>query len=160
MCNGHADTCHVHEPSPTRILACQCQHDTCGIQCNECCPGFEQKKWRQNTKSNPFKCERNALANGCDELAFNNKICSLQHATASVIPGNVSTTNRPINKGCHWIWQVSMRVVAFVKNANTIPKASTAINANRSIIDRMESAGMKRMCVNVSYMGQKCVSDD
>lgn len=61
MCNGHADTCHVHEPSPTRILACQCQHDTCGIQCNECCPGFEQKKWRQNTKSNPFKCERNDL---------------------------------------------------------------------------------------------------
>lgn len=71
MCNGHADTCHVHEPSPTRILACQCQHDTCGIQCNECCPGFEQKLWKQNTKSNPFKCERNDFLHYFLELNLN-----------------------------------------------------------------------------------------
>lgn len=59
MCNGHADTCDVLDPkSPVRILACRCQHQTCGIQCNECCPGFEQKKWRQNTNARPFKCER------------------------------------------------------------------------------------------------------
>ncbi|KAL5291286.1 epi-1 family protein [Megaselia abdita] len=58
MCNGHADTCDVLDPkSPVRILACRCQHQTCGIQCNECCPGFEQKKWRQNTNARPFKCE-------------------------------------------------------------------------------------------------------
>lgn len=58
MCNGHADTCDVKDPkSPVRILACRCQHRTCGIQCNECCPGFEQKKWRQNTNARPFECE-------------------------------------------------------------------------------------------------------
>ncbi|XP_034480299.1 laminin subunit alpha [Drosophila innubila] len=58
MCNGHADTCDVKDPnSPVRILACQCQHQTCGIQCNQCCPGFEQKKWRQNTNARPFNCE-------------------------------------------------------------------------------------------------------
>ncbi|XP_058121122.1 laminin subunit alpha [Anopheles ziemanni] len=58
VCNGHANTCNVLDPrSPTRILACQCQHNTCGIQCAECCPGFEQKKWRQNTNARPFQCE-------------------------------------------------------------------------------------------------------
>ncbi|EDV96510.1 laminin subunit alpha [Drosophila grimshawi] len=58
MCNGHADTCDVKDPiSPVRILACRCQHHTCGIQCNQCCPGFEQKKWRQNTNARPFNCE-------------------------------------------------------------------------------------------------------
>ncbi|SPP85142.1 laminin subunit alpha [Drosophila guanche] len=58
MCNGHADTCDVKDPkSAVRILACRCQHHTCGIQCNECCPGFEQKKWRQNTNARPFNCE-------------------------------------------------------------------------------------------------------
>ncbi|XP_037900995.1 laminin subunit alpha [Glossina fuscipes] len=58
MCNGHADTCDVKDPkSPVRILACRCQHHTCGIQCNECCPGFEAKKWRQNTNARPFECE-------------------------------------------------------------------------------------------------------
>lgn len=60
MCNGHANTCNVHKDHrlTTRILACQCQHNTCGIQCAECCPGFEQKKWRQNTNARPFQCER------------------------------------------------------------------------------------------------------
>uniref|UniRef100_W4VRR7 Putative response to misfolded protein n=1 Tax=Corethrella appendiculata TaxID=1370023 RepID=W4VRR7_9DIPT len=58
MCNGHASTCNVLDPrSPTRILACQCQHNTCGIQCEKCCPGFEQKKWSQNTNARPFSCE-------------------------------------------------------------------------------------------------------
>lgn len=59
MCNGHADTCDVvdHKNS-TRVLACQCRHNTNGIHCNECKPGFEQKKWRQNTKARPFACER------------------------------------------------------------------------------------------------------
>uniref|UniRef100_A0A1B0DI91 Uncharacterized protein n=1 Tax=Phlebotomus papatasi TaxID=29031 RepID=A0A1B0DI91_PHLPP len=58
MCNGHADTCHILDPSsPNRVLACQCRHDTCGIHCNECCPGYEQKKWRQNTNARPFHCE-------------------------------------------------------------------------------------------------------
>lgn len=62
MCNGHADTCDVKDPkSPVRILACRCQHHTCGIQCNECCPGFEQKKWRQNTNARPFECERMSI---------------------------------------------------------------------------------------------------
>lgn len=57
MCNGHADTCDVLESAPNRVLACQCQHNTCGIQCAECCPGFVQKKWHQNTNARPFKCE-------------------------------------------------------------------------------------------------------
>lgn len=58
-CNGHADTCDVLDPkSTTRILACLCRHHTTGIHCNECEPGFVQKKWRQNTKAHPFQCER------------------------------------------------------------------------------------------------------
>lgn len=61
-------------------------------------------------------------------------------------------TNRPINKDCHWICPEDTKVVEFVKNVNTIPKGSTAINVNRSIIDRMESTGMKRMYANVSNL--------
>lgn len=58
MCNGHANTCSLLDPrSPQRILACSCQHNTCGIQCEKCCPGFEQKKWQQNTNLRPFECE-------------------------------------------------------------------------------------------------------
>lgn len=60
VCNGHANTCTLDPRSSrnnTRLLACSCQHNTCGIQCERCCEGFEQKKWRQNTKESPFQCE-------------------------------------------------------------------------------------------------------
>lgn len=58
VCNGHASTCSLLDPrNSDRKLACACQHHTCGIQCDRCCPGFEQKKWRQNTNSRPFQCE-------------------------------------------------------------------------------------------------------
>lgn len=58
VCNGHAREC---EPKPdsadSKLLACVCAHNTCGDQCEECCPGFVQKKWRQNREGNEFVCE-------------------------------------------------------------------------------------------------------
>ncbi|XP_058060994.1 laminin subunit alpha [Anopheles bellator] len=75
VCNGHANTCNVLDPrSPTRILACQCQHNTCGIQCAECCPGFEQKKWRQNTNARPFQCEPCNCHGHSDECIYSEEI--------------------------------------------------------------------------------------
>lgn len=68
-----------------------------------------------------------------------------------VIRENVSMTNRLINRDCHWICQEDTKVVEFVKSVTTIPKESIATNVNQSIIDHMESIGMKRMCANVRY---------
>lgn len=105
MCNGHADTCDVLDPhSPTRILACQCRHNTAGIHCNECKPGFEQKKWRQNTKLRPFQCERK-----CNKIQFHFFailmppilliFCcvELQHAIAMAIRTLANTMKRSTN---------------------------------------------------------------
>ncbi|XP_030765960.1 laminin subunit alpha [Sitophilus oryzae] len=57
MCNGHAQTCDIPDPKDPRILMCNCRHNTCGSKCNVCCPGFEQKAWRQSKYDDPFKCE-------------------------------------------------------------------------------------------------------
>ncbi|RVE52213.1 hypothetical protein evm_003132 [Chilo suppressalis] len=58
MCNGHADNCYPADPeSDTSILVCRCQHNTCGPQCAQCCPGFEQKKWRISQYWDRFACE-------------------------------------------------------------------------------------------------------
>ena len=39
-------------------LMCDCEHNTCGEQCNICCPGFIQKKWSRAIIDQPFVCER------------------------------------------------------------------------------------------------------
>ncbi|KAK9686921.1 Laminin N-terminal (Domain VI) [Popillia japonica] len=57
MCNGHADTCDNRDPNDPTILLCRCQHNTCGPKCDRCCPGYEQKAWRQSKSYSPFSCE-------------------------------------------------------------------------------------------------------
>uniref|UniRef100_A0A915BZF8 Laminin-like protein epi-1 n=1 Tax=Parascaris univalens TaxID=6257 RepID=A0A915BZF8_PARUN len=47
VCNGHADTCDILDVRRPRTLLCRCEHNTCGDQCQICCPGFEQKKWQR-----------------------------------------------------------------------------------------------------------------
>lgn len=39
-------------------LSCACQHHTCGLQCEECCDGYQQYKWRRATIGDLFVCEK------------------------------------------------------------------------------------------------------
>uniref|UniRef100_T1J097 Laminin subunit alpha n=1 Tax=Strigamia maritima TaxID=126957 RepID=T1J097_STRMM len=57
VCNGHADTCDITDPNDLYKLLCRCQHNTCGAQCEFCCPGFVQKKWRAATTYAQNECE-------------------------------------------------------------------------------------------------------
>lgn len=57
VCNGHANTCDVTNPALPQKLDCKCQHSTCGPQCEECCPGFLQHKWKPATVDNPNICQ-------------------------------------------------------------------------------------------------------
>ncbi|TMS36985.1 hypothetical protein L596_004022 [Steinernema carpocapsae] len=57
VCNGHAASCDIAGPHDPRRYLCRCEHNTCGAQCDQCCPGFEQKKWRRSKDKDPFECE-------------------------------------------------------------------------------------------------------
>ena len=61
VCNGHAESCDITDPNDSYKLLCRCRHNTCGAQCEKCCPGFVQKAWRQSKAYAPFNCERNFL---------------------------------------------------------------------------------------------------
>lgn len=74
-----------------------------------------------------------------------------QHVIVTVIQAPVHMTKRSTVKVYRWTFMADMTAVAFAKIANTIPKASTVISANRNSIDHMESIGMKRTCVEVSH---------
>ncbi|XP_078397304.1 laminin subunit alpha-3 isoform X1 [Cetorhinus maximus] len=57
VCNGHADTCQAKSPENPFQLQCECQHNTCGISCDHCCPGYNQKQWQPATTSSANECE-------------------------------------------------------------------------------------------------------
>uniref|UniRef100_A0A8C1MCI5 Laminin, alpha 5 n=1 Tax=Cyprinus carpio TaxID=7962 RepID=A0A8C1MCI5_CYPCA len=46
VCNGHAEACN-----------CACQHNTCGLSCDRCCPGFNQFPWKPATTYSANECE-------------------------------------------------------------------------------------------------------
>ncbi|XP_037870167.2 laminin subunit alpha [Bombyx mori] len=75
MCNGHADTCEPADPAGNlNILVCRCQHNTCGPQCNKCCSGFEQKKWRISQNWDRFSCEPCNCHNHTTECTYDPEI--------------------------------------------------------------------------------------
>lgn len=81
MCNGHASECSIANVSAAATAVgrhhynyrnqqqqlssksfqkhpkCACAHNTCGNSCDQCCPLFNQKRWRSGTKTEANICE-------------------------------------------------------------------------------------------------------
>ncbi|KAG8183116.1 hypothetical protein JTE90_024425 [Oedothorax gibbosus] len=54
-CSGHADTCN--SDLVTGKLQCKCEHNTCGENCDKCCPLYNQKPWSLGTSDSAELCE-------------------------------------------------------------------------------------------------------
>uniref|UniRef100_A0A8C2ZML6 Laminin subunit alpha-5 n=1 Tax=Cyclopterus lumpus TaxID=8103 RepID=A0A8C2ZML6_CYCLU len=57
VCNGHAESCNANEPNNPYKLLCDCQHNTCGLSCDQCCPGYNQLPWKPATTYTANECE-------------------------------------------------------------------------------------------------------
>ncbi|XP_024119648.2 laminin subunit alpha-5 isoform X2 [Oryzias melastigma] len=57
VCNGHADACDAKDPNDPYKLQCDCQHHTCGVSCDQCCPGYNQLPWKPATTYSANECE-------------------------------------------------------------------------------------------------------
>ncbi|XP_053280065.1 laminin subunit alpha-5, partial [Pleuronectes platessa] len=57
VCNGHAESCNAQDPSDPYRLLCDCQHNTCGVSCGQCCPGYSQLPWKPATTYSANECE-------------------------------------------------------------------------------------------------------
>uniref|UniRef100_A0A7N8WL84 Laminin, alpha 5 n=1 Tax=Mastacembelus armatus TaxID=205130 RepID=A0A7N8WL84_9TELE len=57
VCNGHAEACNAKDPSDPYKLQCDCQHNTCGVSCDQCCPGYNQLPWKPATTYSANECE-------------------------------------------------------------------------------------------------------
>ncbi|CAL8370062.1 unnamed protein product [Lota lota] len=58
VCNGHAEACNAKDPNDPYKLQCDCQHNTCGLSCDQCCPGYNQLPWKPATTYNANECEQ------------------------------------------------------------------------------------------------------
>ncbi|KAL1786196.1 laminin subunit gamma-3 [Sigmodon hispidus] len=52
-CNGHASKCG---PTETGQLACDCQHNTTGVDCERCLPFFQDRPWARGTAEDANEC--------------------------------------------------------------------------------------------------------
>ncbi|KAK1157833.1 hypothetical protein AOXY_G24001 [Acipenser oxyrinchus oxyrinchus] len=57
VCNGHAEACDAKDPTNPYRLQCDCQHNTCGGSCDQCCQGYNQMPWKPATTDNANECE-------------------------------------------------------------------------------------------------------
>lgn len=43
-------------PSAPQVPVCECEHGTCGPQCDQCCPLFNQELWRTSIPCQACQC--------------------------------------------------------------------------------------------------------
>uniref|UniRef100_A0A8D3CPA0 Laminin subunit alpha-5 n=1 Tax=Scophthalmus maximus TaxID=52904 RepID=A0A8D3CPA0_SCOMX len=61
VCNGHAEACNAKDPNDPYKLQCDCQHNTCGVSCDQCCPGHKQLPWKPATTYSANKSPDHAM---------------------------------------------------------------------------------------------------
>ncbi|XP_030761280.1 laminin subunit alpha-1-like [Sitophilus oryzae] len=54
VCNGYAENCRHNVASGN--LECECQHHTCGPNCDRCCPLFNQRIWLPGSPHEQRQC--------------------------------------------------------------------------------------------------------
>uniref|UniRef100_A0A8D3CEN7 Laminin, alpha 1 n=1 Tax=Scophthalmus maximus TaxID=52904 RepID=A0A8D3CEN7_SCOMX len=75
ICYGHAKSCPLD--TVTKKLQCVCEHNTCGENCNKCCPGYHQEPWQPGTISEGNTCEKCNCHNKAVDCFYNQTVSEL-----------------------------------------------------------------------------------
>ncbi|NXF90538.1 LAMC3 protein, partial [Eubucco bourcierii] len=70
-CNGHASEC---TPDETGQLACVCQHNTAGIDCERCQPFHQDRPWARATAQAPHECLPCNCSGRSDECFYDREL--------------------------------------------------------------------------------------
>jgi len=96
-CKGHGDGNHCPFNQSTGLRACQCEGNTCGVQCDQCCLLYNQFPWKPGsgapwTNDAAAKCEACNCHNHADTCMFNQTVSDLglsMSINGSMIGGGV-----------------------------------------------------------------------
>ncbi|XP_022356069.1 laminin subunit gamma-3-like, partial [Enhydra lutris kenyoni] len=70
-CNGHASECG---PDAAGRLACRCQHNTTGTDCERCLPFFQDRPWARGTAEAANECVPCNCSGHSDECVFDREL--------------------------------------------------------------------------------------
>ncbi|KER20855.1 hypothetical protein T265_10681 [Opisthorchis viverrini] len=73
ICNSHANRCEQRVVDGVPRAVCVCQHNTCGTNCETCCPMFNQQPWRPGRVCEECNCHGKA-----DSCVFNQTVANLR----------------------------------------------------------------------------------
>ncbi|XP_061614328.1 laminin subunit alpha-1 isoform X2 [Phyllopteryx taeniolatus] len=76
ICYGHARSCPL-DPV-TKKLQCVCEHNTCGVSCNHCCPGYHQQPWQPGTISEGNTCQKCNCHKKASDCFYNQTVADLR----------------------------------------------------------------------------------
>lgn len=70
-CNGHASACGPNEAGQ---LACHCQHNTTGVDCERCLPFFQDRPWARGTAEDANECLPCNCSGHSEECTFDREL--------------------------------------------------------------------------------------
>uniref|UniRef100_I3MHP0 Laminin subunit gamma-3 n=1 Tax=Ictidomys tridecemlineatus TaxID=43179 RepID=I3MHP0_ICTTR len=70
-CNGHASSCG---PDEAGRLACRCQHNTTGTDCERCLPFFQDRPWARGTAEAANECLPCNCSGRSEECTFDREL--------------------------------------------------------------------------------------
>ncbi|KAH8857570.1 Laminin subunit alpha-1 [Schistosoma japonicum] len=73
VCNSHASRCEQKVIDGVPRAVCDCQHNTCGNNCEKCCRLFNQQPWRPGRICEECNCNQKA-----DECIYNQTVANLR----------------------------------------------------------------------------------
>lgn len=75
-CSGHAAKCRelIDETDNEKLPQCECMHNTCGKNCEKCCPLYNQRQFRLGTPQKENRCEKCECNGHAFECRYNSDV--------------------------------------------------------------------------------------
>lgn len=75
FCSGHAAKCReTNDEENDNLPQCECLHNTCGKNCDHCCPMYNQRMFRPGNENRENRCEKCQCHGHASECRYSHEV--------------------------------------------------------------------------------------